>query len=68
MLTIAVSDGFVTSAAESPSLGRPIALALLRGGRAHIGQHVAVHDLDRQMIATIVAPAFYDPEGRRLHG
>jgi sarcosine oxidase subunit alpha len=62
------SDGFVTSAAESPTLGRPIALALLRGGRAHIGQHVAVHDLDRKMSATIVAPAFYDPEGRRLHG
>jgi sarcosine oxidase subunit alpha len=61
------SDGWVTSAAVSPSLDRPIALALLRGGRAHFGETVTVHDLDRQGPATIVPTPFYDPAGKRLH-
>ena len=61
------SDGWVTSAGVSPALGRPIALALLRGGRARLGETITVHDLDRQCAATVVKPAFYDPEGRRVH-
>jgi len=61
------SDGWVTSAAMSPNLDRPIALALLRGGRARLGETVTVHDLDRQALATIVPTSFYDPEGARLH-
>jgi sarcosine oxidase subunit alpha len=62
------SDGWVTSAAVSPALGRPIALAMLRGGRARLGETVTVHDLDRHCPAEIVAPTFYDPDGKRLHG
>jgi len=61
------SDGWVTSAAHSPTLERPIALALLRGGRARLGQALAVHDLGRQGKADVVSPAFYDPEGKRVH-
>lgn len=61
------SDGWVTSAGVSPALGRPIALALLRGGRARFGETITVHDLNRQCTATVVKPAFYDPEGKRLH-
>jgi sarcosine oxidase subunit alpha len=61
------SDGWVTSAALSPNLDRPIALALLRGGRAHLGETITVHDLDRQGPATIVPTTFFDPEGMRLH-
>jgi len=61
------SDGWVTSAGHSPALGRPIALAMLRGGRARLGQSVAVHDLGRSGEATVVAPMFLDPEGKRLH-
>jgi len=61
------SDGWVTSAAVSPALGRPIALAMLRGGRARLGATITVHDLDRQCTATVVTPTFYDPEGKRLH-
>jgi sarcosine oxidase subunit alpha len=61
------SDGWVTSAAMSPNLDRPIALALLRGGRARLGETVTVHDLDRQGPATVVPTSFYDPEGERLH-
>lgn len=62
------SDGWVTSAGFSPALGRTIALAMLRGGRARIGEAVAVHDLARQGAATVVATPFYDTEGKRLHG
>ena len=61
------SDGWVTSAALAPALGRPIALALLRGGQKRLGETVAVHDLDRRCTATVVATPFYDPEGKRLH-
>ncbi len=61
------SDGWVTSAALSPTLGRPIALAMLRGGRSRMNEKVTVHDLDRRCTATVVATPFYDPEGKRLH-
>ena len=61
------SDGWVTSAAYSPTLERPIALALLRGGRARLGQALVVHDLRRKGEATVVSPSFYDPEGKRIH-
>jgi glycine cleavage system aminomethyltransferase T len=57
----------VTSASHSPALGKTIALALLRGGRARVGEKLAVHDLDRSCDATIVSPTFLDPEGKRLH-
>lgn len=61
------SDGWVTSAGVSPALGRPIALAMLRGGARRLGATLTVHDLGRQCTATVVTPAFYDPEGKRLH-
>ncbi len=61
------SDGWVTSAAVSPALGRPIALALLRGGRSRLGEAIVVHDLDRRCRASVVTTPFFDPEGIRLH-
>ncbi len=61
------SDGWVTSAGISPALGRPIALALLRGGRGRLGETIFVHDLDRRCRASVVTTPFYDPEGARLH-
>jgi len=65
--TTAGSDGWVTSASHSPAIGKPIALAMLRGGRVRLGEKVAVHDLDAKGEATIVSPTFLDPEGKRLH-
>lgn len=62
------SDGWVTSAALSPTLGTRIALALLRGGRSRVGQSVAVLDLGRTGRAQVVTTPFYDPRGERLHG
>ncbi|MGH8250579.1 MAG: sarcosine oxidase subunit alpha family protein [Steroidobacteraceae bacterium] len=61
------TDGWVTSAAKSPALGRPIALAMLRGGRARNGELLTVHDLDKQCAAMVVATTFYDPQSKRLH-
>jgi sarcosine oxidase subunit alpha len=61
------SDGWVTSAAHSPALGKPIALALLRGGRKRLGETIFVHDLERRAEANVVPTTFLDPEGKRLH-
>jgi sarcosine oxidase subunit alpha len=62
--------GHVTSATFSPTLGRPIALALLAGGTARVGETiVAAAPLDDVTVAArVVHPVFYDPAGRRLHG
>lgn len=61
--------GHVTSAAWSPTLGHPVALALLAGGRSRKGQVVhAVFPLKRERVAVrVVDPVFVDPEGERLH-
>jgi heterotetrameric sarcosine oxidase alpha subunit len=62
--------GHVTSPTFSPTLGRPIALALLKGGTARQGETVtAAAPLDNSFLPVrVVAPVFYDPAGERLHG
>jgi sarcosine oxidase, subunit alpha len=68
------SLGHVTSAYHSPTLGRPIALGLLAGGRARMGETVFATRLDggggggAPLAMEVVPPCFLDPEGRRLHG
>ncbi|MCC7273011.1 MAG: (2Fe-2S)-binding protein [Alphaproteobacteria bacterium] len=60
------SDGHVSSACRSPAMGRTIALAMVRDGRARMGEAVTVDDLGKTVAARIVAPVFFDPEGTRL--
>ncbi len=60
--------GHVTSSYESPALGRSIALAMVSGGRARIGQTLYVPMPGRDIAVTVAAPVFYDTEGARLHG
>ena len=62
------SLGHVTAAVVSPTLNRPIALALLRDGRTRLGETlVALSPLTGERVAVTVAePVFYDPEGMRL--
>ena len=61
--------GHVTSSYFSPTLGRSIALALLRRGRERIGETVSLPlDGSRAASATVCDPRFYDPDGARLHG
>jgi glycine cleavage system aminomethyltransferase T len=63
-------QGYVTSVAFSPSLGHWIGLGLLRNGPSRLGEKIRVYDPVRNgdVLAEIVSPVFYDPEGSRLHG
>lgn len=65
--TVGLTDGHVTSACVSDTLGRPIALAMVRGGRERMGQTVRVLAPAGAFQARIVSPLFYDPEGERLN-
>jgi sarcosine oxidase subunit alpha len=63
-------EGYVSSAAWSPVVGRSIALALLRQGPERHGQRIIVHDpvRGRDVEAEICSPVFVDPEGGRVRG
>jgi sarcosine oxidase subunit alpha len=58
--------GHVTSAYFSATLNRSIALAMLRGGRARMGERLFVSMPGRDIPVTVAPPVFYDPEGMRL--
>jgi sarcosine oxidase subunit alpha len=60
--------GHVTSSYSSSVLGHPIALALVAGGRARIGQKVHVPMAGGDIEAEVTSPVFYDPKGERLNG
>ena len=62
--------GHVTSSASSPTLGHPIALALVARGRERKGETLyASFPLKGEVVAVVVGDAvFVDPEGKRLHG
>jgi sarcosine oxidase subunit alpha len=60
--------GHVTSSYRSPALDRPIALAMVEGGRDRLGRTVFAPLLDRTISAEIVSPVSYDPEGARHDG
>ena len=61
--------GHVTSSYHSPTCKRGIAMALVRNGRARLGETVYLPLLDGPTIAAeIVKPVFYDPENARRDG
>jgi sarcosine oxidase subunit alpha len=59
--------GHVTSSYWSASLGRPIALAMLRGGRKRVGTRLYVPMPHETIPVDVVSPVFYDPQGTRLN-
>jgi sarcosine oxidase subunit alpha len=59
--------GHVTSAYFSATLGRSIALALVSGGRARLGETLHVPMAGEEVAVKVVSPVFYDPENKRLH-
>jgi len=59
--------GHVTSSYASAVLGHSIALAMIAGGRARIGQTLFVRVPGGDVEAKVTIPVFYDPEGARLH-
>jgi len=63
-------DGYVTSTTWSPTLGGPIALALLAYGQTRIGETIRCVDLlgGSNVACRVVAPCFVDPEGVRQNG
>ena len=64
------SIGHITGFCFSPALGKYIALALVRGGKARHGQRAFVSDPVRNRYGPveIVSHHFFDPEGSRMHG
>jgi sarcosine oxidase subunit alpha len=64
----AATQGWVTSSVQSPTLGRPLAMALIERGEARMGETVRIWDLGKVRAARIVDPRFYDPAGERLDG
>ncbi|OQP84267.1 sarcosine oxidase subunit alpha [Rhizobium rhizosphaerae] len=61
-------QGHVTSACYSPTLGHPIALALLKSGRERLGERVLVWDRlhKEEFLAEVVSPVFVDPDNRKI--
>jgi sarcosine oxidase subunit alpha len=58
--------GHVTSTYFSPTLDRSIAMALIEGGAARMGETLSFPlDGGKVMKATVVDPVFYDKEGAR---
>ncbi len=60
--------GHVTSSYASATLGRSIALAMIQGGRARMGQKLYSPSPQGDIAVTVCAPVFYDPEGERVNG
>ncbi|WP_288902158.1 sarcosine oxidase subunit alpha [uncultured Sneathiella sp.] len=60
--------GHVTSSYYSATLGRSIALALVKGGHDRKGQNIFAPLEGKTVTAEIVDPVFYDKEGERLNG
>jgi len=60
--------GHVSSSYYSATLERSIALALVAGGRARLGQTLYVPMPGVDIPVTVTAPVFYDPKGERLNG
>jgi sarcosine oxidase subunit alpha len=60
------SLGHVTSTYHSPTLGRSIAMALIKGGARRMGEVLTFQrDGERTIRALVVDPVFYDKEGKR---
>ncbi|CDZ56546.1 sarcosine oxidase subunit alpha [Neorhizobium galegae] len=60
--------GHVTSAYWSENCGRSIALALVAGGRARIGETLHVPLKDRTIEVEVTDMVFFDKDGGRIHG
>jgi sarcosine oxidase, subunit alpha len=60
--------GHVTSSYRSPTLDRPIALAMVARGRSRHGETGFAPLPDGTISAEIVPPVFYDPDGTRRDG
>ncbi|MYR44502.1 sarcosine oxidase subunit alpha family protein [Streptomyces sp. SID5910] len=60
--------GHVTSSYHSQALGRPFALALVKGGRDRIGETLLAPVGDTLVPVQVAEPVLYDPEGTKRDG
>ena len=60
--------GHVTSSYHSAVLGRSIALAMVSGGRARMGETIYIPMPGSDIAVDVTSPVFYDPEGVRVNG
>jgi sarcosine oxidase subunit alpha len=60
--------GHVTSAYSEATVGYPIALAMVAGGRARMGQTLYLPMPRGDLPVEVTSPVFYDPEGKRING
>ena len=60
------SEGFVTSAYASPTVGKMIGLGLLERGFERNGDEVRIFDSGVVVPARIVDACFYDPDGEKM--
>ncbi|MDB6083869.1 MAG: sarcosine oxidase subunit alpha [Gammaproteobacteria bacterium] len=60
--------GHVTSSYDSSVLGYPIALGLVAGGRARLGQTLYVPMPGGDLAVEVTSPVFYDSTGARING
>jgi sarcosine oxidase, subunit alpha len=60
--------GHVTSAYWSETLGRSIAIALVAGGRARMGETLYVPMKDKTIAVEVTDMVFFDKDGGRIHG
>ena len=62
------SEGFVTSACQSPTLNKTIGLGLLERGFERKGEQVQVFDNGQVTLARIVDTGLFDADGERMRG
>lgn len=60
------TEGYVTSACFSPSVGQSIGLALIERGRARQGETVSIYCGGTPVRCRITSPTFYDPANEKL--
>jgi sarcosine oxidase subunit alpha len=60
--------GHVTSSYAASTVGFPIALAMIAGGRARMGATLYVCQSAGDVEVEVSSPVFYDPEGVRVNG
>jgi sarcosine oxidase subunit alpha len=62
------SEGYVTSSGFSPVLNRGVALAMVKSGRARLGEHMIAITPEGALPVRITSNAAFDPSGSRLRG
>jgi sarcosine oxidase, subunit alpha len=60
--------GHVTSSYAASTVGFPVALAMIAGGRARMGATLYVSHANGDVEVEVCSPVFYDPEGVRVNG